>query len=137
MTQAQWESLCDGCGRCCVHKVQDERSGETFYTDVACRLLDTHACRCTRYADRQRLVADCVRVTSGELTKLDWMPESCAYRLLHAGKPLPDWHPLVSKRPDSVHEAGMSVRGKVVPEQRIDVREIEHRLVDWRAGKSR
>ena len=120
-----------------MHKVQDEQSGETFDTDVACRLLDTHACRCTRYADRHRLVTDCVRLTSRKLAQLDWMPQSCAYRLLHEGKPLPNWHPLVSKDPDSVHDAGMSVRGKVVSEQRFDVRDLERRLLDRRVPKTR
>ena len=137
MTQAQWESLCDGCGRCCVHKVQDERTAETRYTDVACRLLDTDACRCTRYADRHRLVADCVRLTSRKIPRLDWMPETCAYRLLHEGKPLPPWHPLVSNDVESVHRAGISVRGKVVSEHHVDLRTIERRLVERHVGKSR
>jgi hypothetical protein len=131
MTRAQWESLCDGCGRCCLHKLQDEDSGATFYTNVACRLLDVDRCRCTRYRDRHRWVADCVRLTRGNLAMLEWMPSTCAYRLLYEGKPLPRWHPLVSGDPESVHRAGISVRGKVVDERAVDPGDLHEHVIEW------
>jgi len=131
MTRAQWESLCDGCGRCCLHKLQNEDTGETFYTDVACRLLDVAQCRCTHYRDRHRRVSDCVRLTQHNVAQLQWMPTTCAYRLIYEGKPLPAWHPLVSGDAESVHSAGISVRGKVVAEANIDPCKLEEHIVDW------
>lgn len=117
MTRAEWESLCDGCGLCCMHKVEDEDSGQLFYTNLACRLLDTTACRCSNYGNREREVADCLVLTPDKTETFEWLPASCAYRLLANGDDLPDWHPLLTGDPESVHEAGISVRGKVVSER--------------------
>lgn len=137
MTSSQWESLCDGCGRCCLHKLQDEDTGEVFYTDVACRLLDHDICRCTRYRERHALVTDCVRLTRRNLAKLKWMPSTCAYRLLYEGKPLPTWHPLVSGDPDSVHRAGISVRGKVLFERDVDPGKLDEHIIQWTSNRDK
>jgi uncharacterized cysteine cluster protein YcgN (CxxCxxCC family) len=119
MSQAEWESLCDGCGRCCLHKLQDADSGELFYTNVACRLLDLNSARCTRYALRTRLMPDCIQLQPAQLEQFTWLPGTCAYRLLAEGKELPDWHPLVSGDPLSVQRAGVSIRGWAVSEQQV------------------
>jgi hypothetical protein len=113
MSTAQWESLCDGCGKCCVTKYEDEDTGDIHYTDVACRLFDQDQCRCTDYAHRSARIPDCVTLTIETLAAPGWLPQTCAYRLLAEGKPLPDWHPLVCGDPNAVHRAGESVRGRV------------------------
>jgi len=130
MTAAQWEAVCDGCAKCCLVKLQDEDSGEIVFTDIVCNLLDQQTCRCAHYAERTKLVPDCVKLTKDNLDKIDFMPPSCAYRLLHEGKDLPQWHPLVSGRADSVVEAGMSVKGRVMAEMAFDG-DSEDRVVDW------
>jgi uncharacterized cysteine cluster protein YcgN (CxxCxxCC family) len=128
MTRAEWESLCDRCGKCCVHKLEDEVTGELYPTNVACRLLDRRSGGCRDYRNRRAYVPECVRLTPERLAKVDWLPSTCAYVLIARGEPLPDWHPLVSGDPESVHRAGQSVRGWTVSED--DAGELEHHLVD-------
>ncbi len=130
MSAAQWEAVCDGCAKCCLVKLQDEDSGEIVFTDIVCNLLDQQSCRCTHYAERTKLVPDCVKLTKDNLDKIDFMPPSCAYRLLHEGKDLPQWHPLVSGSADSVVAAGMSVKGRVIAEMAVEG-DSEDRVVDW------
>lgn len=129
MTTEQWESLCDGCGRCCLHKLRYEETEELAFTRVACRLLDHHSCRCTNYANRQRIVPDCVALQPEDLSRIDWLPPSCAYRLLAEGQDLPSWHPLRTGDPDSVHKAGISVRGRAIDEQVAGP--LENHIVAW------
>ena len=129
MTGAEWESLCDGCGKCCLHKIEDFLSGEIRYTNVACRLLDSGTCRCTDYANRTSRVPDCVRLTPENIGRLKWMPSTCAYRLLAEGKDLEWWHPLVSGDPETVVKAGMSVKGRTVAEEEAD--DVEDYIATW------
>ena len=116
MTRAEWESLCDGCGRCCLVRFEDEDTGEVIPTRISCRLLDTETACCSNYARRKRYVPDCIKLTPEKIEDLTWMPSSCAYRRLHEGRPLASWHPLVSGDPGSVRRAGISVAGKVMSE---------------------
>ncbi|MBL6927898.1 MAG: YcgN family cysteine cluster protein [Rhodospirillales bacterium] len=129
MSTEEWESLCDGCARCCLAKLEDEETGEIAYTYVACRLLDQGTCRCTRYAERSRFVPDCITLTPDNVDRLPWMPSTCAYRLLKEGKDLPDWHPLVAGDAQAVHWAGISVRGRVISER--DAGDLEDYIVTW------
>lgn len=129
MSREQWESLCDGCGRCCLHKLRDEATEALAFTDVSCHLLDTESCRCTRYPTRHDWVPDCVTLTPATVREIDWLPPSCAYRLLAEGRDLAWWHPLVSGDSETVHSAGVSVRGRVVSERRAGP--LEDRITSW------
>jgi uncharacterized protein len=129
MDPEQWESLCDGCAKCCLEKFEDEDTGRIVYSNVACRLLDLQSCRCSDYRARARQVPDCIALEPAVLEDPRWLPETCAYRLVAEGKPLPDWHPLVSGDPGSVRAAGQSVYGRVVPEAEADDPLLH--LIDW------
>jgi hypothetical protein len=131
LTEEQWEALCDGCGRCCLTKIEDQDSGNLFYTNVVCRFHDSERGRCTRYTERSKLVPDCIKVTPQVAREEKWLPGTCAYRLLAEGKPLPEWHPLVSGDRDSVRRAGISVRGKVISERYVHPEELVEHLVHW------
>lgn len=132
MTPREWESLCDGCGRCCLNKLTDIDTGDTVYTDVGCKLLDTTSCRCADYKNRQKKVHDCVRLTWRNIRRLTWLPPTCGYVLVASDQDLPWWHPLVSGSPETVHEAGISVRGKVSANE-VDVpdRDLVDYIVKW------
>ena len=131
MTAAEWESLCDGCGRCCLLKLEDADTAEVAYTCVGCRLLDPETCRCGNYAIRKQLVPDCVVLTPQNIAEIAyWMPETCAYRLLWQGDVLPGWHPLISGDPDSVQRAGISMAGRVVPEWEVAEEDLEDHLLE-------
>ncbi|MGH1486604.1 MAG: YcgN family cysteine cluster protein [Cellvibrionaceae bacterium] len=131
MTSEEWESLCDGCGKCCLHKLEDEDTGDVYYTDVACQLLDTTTCRCQDYEHRKRRVPECSVLTENDIEAFHWLPTSCAYRLLFEGKPLASWHPLVSGTPESVHRSGISVAGRVLSEQFVAPEDYEERVIHW------
>lgn len=131
MDRQEWESLCDGCGKCCLHKLEDEDTGEIHFTEVACRFLDPDTIRCGKYQVRQRFVGNCVVMSPELLHQLPWMPSTCAYRLLYEGKDLPNWHPLVAGDAETIHSAGQSVKGRVVDER--EAGDFEDHLVDWPA----
>jgi uncharacterized cysteine cluster protein YcgN (CxxCxxCC family) len=132
MTDSEWESLCDGCGKCCLNKLEEEGTDRTFYTDVGCRLLDGQSCRCRDYPNRLETVEDCVRLTPESLKTITWLPPSCAYVRLAEGKDLYWWHPLVSGDPETVHSAGVSVRGRVgASETDVPDDALEDYIVSW------
>jgi len=120
LTPAEWESLCDGCGRCCLVKLQDEESGELHYTALACAELDLESCRCRHYDSRLERVPDCIALSAASLGEYPWLPNSCAYRLVAAGQALPTWHPLLSGSTESVHAIGISVRNFAVSENDLE-----------------
>ncbi len=128
LDREEWEALCDGCGKCCLHKLEDEESGEFHPTNVACRLLDPVSCRCSNYRLRRAFVPDCVRLDAGNVDAIQWLPSTCAYRLRAEGRPLFDWHHLISGDRETVHEAGISVRGWTISED--EAGDLEHHLVD-------
>lgn len=131
MTRAEWEALCDGCGKCCMNKLEDEDTGEVALTRVACRLFDDMTCRCGQYEERHQFVPECIVLKPTNMdTHAYWMPDTCAYKLLWQGKPLYDWHPLISGTPDSVHEAGVSMQGRTVPEFEIDEDDWEDHIIE-------
>ncbi|MDR9485906.1 MULTISPECIES: YcgN family cysteine cluster protein [Sediminimonas] len=131
MTRAEWEALCDGCGKCCMNKLEDEDTGEVALTRVACRLFDDSTCRCGQYEERHQFVPECIVLKPTNMdTHAYWMPDTCAYKLLWQGKPLYDWHPLISGTPDSVHAAGVSMQGRTVPEFEIDEDDWEDHIIE-------
>ena len=129
LSRAEWEALCDGCGRCCLHKIEDEETGEISGTNVACRLLDTRTAQCADYRNRKAFVPDCLRLTLKIVQDVPWLPHTCAYRLRGDERPLPDWHYLISGDWDTVMHAGVSVAGRAVSE--VDAGPLEHHIVEW------
>lgn len=131
MNREQWESLCDGCGKCCLQKLEEESTGEVFYTRVACRYLNQNSCQCTAYQNRLQLVADCVQLRPEDVSEFHWLPATCAYRLVAEGKPLPPWHHLISGSRDTVHEAGISVKGRVLSDEQVHPDGLVEHIVHW------
>jgi hypothetical protein len=131
MTTEEWELLCDGCGRCCLHKLEDIDTGLYFYTNVACRLLDQDTCRCKEYPNRMSLVKDCLVLSPADREHYNWLPTTCAYRRLANGMDLEWWHPLVSGNTDTVHEARISVRSRTVSEKEVSKEQLEDHVVSW------
>jgi uncharacterized protein len=129
MTTEEWESLCDNCGKCCLHKLEDEDTGKIYFTSVVCNLIDLNTCRCTHYEDRCTLVPDCIDLKQHDFAEYTWLPSTCAYRLLSDGKPLEAWHPLVSGDPNTVVEAGVSIRSYAMKERDVD--DIEDHIIEW------
>ncbi|WP_448582829.1 YcgN family cysteine cluster protein [Thermaurantiacus sp.] len=127
LSREEWEALCDGCGKCCLHKLEEEETGRLWRTNVACRLLDRETCRCTDYANRKAHVPDCVQLRPGLVTELDWLPSTCGYRRVAAGQPLPPWHHLVCGDREAVHRAGASVRGWTISE--ADAGDLEDHII--------
>ena len=132
LDRAEWEALCDGCGRCCLHKLEDDETGEVVETNVACRLLDTATAQCSDYRNRKAFVPDCLRLTPRLVRQVTWLPRTCAYRRRADGDPLPEWHPLLTGSREAMLRAGASVAGRVISEQ--DAGPIEHHIVDWDRG---
>lgn len=129
MTTEEWESLCDGCGKCCLIKLEDEDSGEIAFTSVVCDLIDLNSCRCTHYSERCSLVPECIDLKQHDFAEYKWLPATCAYRLLTDGKPLPDWHPLHSGSADSVKDAGVSISSYAIKESQVD--DPEDHIIEW------
>ncbi|VAV99843.1 UPF0260 protein YcgN [hydrothermal vent metagenome] len=130
-SQAEWESLCDGCGKCCMIRLEDEETGHVHITNVACKLFDRTLCACTDYGQRSTRVPDCVTLTPKNIDELYWMPETCAYRLVAETKELPDYHHLVSGDRNTIHEAGMSVQDRSICETQVNEDELAEYLVNW------
>lgn len=130
LSTQEWEALCDGCARCCLHKLEDEDSGEVYYTGVVCRYMDAD-CRCTEYRQRNTLVPNCVWLRPEDVAAFHWLPSTCAYRLIAEGKPLASWHPLVSGDPDSVHRAGISIKGRALSEEYVHPDGYEEHIIHW------
>ena len=131
LSRREWESLCDGCGRCCLNKLEDEETKKITFTDVACKLLNTNSCRCLDYKNRQEEVPDCISITAGMMPDMNCLPPTCAYVLVYKGKDLYWWHHLVSGSRNTVFEAGISVSGRVISEEGLSPRQIAKRLVAW------
>ena len=128
LTREEWEALCDGCGKCCIHKLEDEVTGEFFPTNVACRMLNRHTAQCRDYRNRRMYVPDCIRLTPSILKTIEWLPETCAYVRLAEGRPLPEWHYLITGDRESIHRAGASVRGWTISED--DAGDLENHILE-------
>ena len=131
MSSSEWEALCDGCGKCCLIKLIDDLTDDLHYTTVACKLLDCDSCRCGDYKNRKKLVEDCVILSPRLVEELHWMPSTCAYRLIYEGKDLYWWHPLVSGNPNTVHEAGISVKGRAISEREVKDSELPNYINEF------
>ncbi|MCL4106589.1 UNVERIFIED_CONTAM: hypothetical protein GTU68_009723, partial [Idotea baltica] len=131
LSQSEWEALCDGCAKCCLHKLQDEDTDEIFYTKVRCQYLDENACRCSDYANRSVLVPHCVQLTNDNVHEFQWLPSTCAYRLRSEGMPLPLWHPLESGSNQSVHDANISIRGRAVSDEFVHPDGYDEHIISW------
>jgi len=130
LTLEEWEALCDGCAICCLYKIEDEESSEVHLTNVACRFLDLQSCRCQLYDQRRSAMPTCIKLTPSKVASLSWLPDTCAYRLVMQGQPLPDWHPLVTGDPQTVHQAGASVKGRVMRETEANMNALEDYVID-------
>jgi len=133
MSDKEWESLCDGCGKCCLNKIIDDDTEELHFTNVSCHLLHTKTCQCRKYEQRFKLVKDCVKVSLDDIEQFHWLPASCAYRRLVEGKPIPEWHPLISGSKSAMHKGGFSVRGKIISESAIVAENLEDYIAIWPA----
>ncbi len=131
MTASEWESLCDGCGKCCLEKLEDDETGDVYYTDLACSQMDTATCQCQSYQNRQQVVPGCTVLTPDNVHRFHWLPTTCAYRTLAEDRPLPDWHPLRSGDPDTVHKAGVSVAHRVMPASDVPEQDWEEHIIHW------
>ena len=131
LTQQEWESLCDGCARCCLYKIQDIDTDELLYTQVACRYLNPQTCRCTDYENRNIIMPTCIPLNPQNITEIQWMPNTCAYRLLAEGKPLRWWHPLISGSQDTVNRADISIKGHYLPELEADLDHLEDYVIEY------
>ena len=131
MSVREWEALCDGCGQCCLHKLEDEDTGEVFYTDLACRLYDLEKGGCKNYQQRLNHIEMCLKLTVELIPQFHWLPKTCAYRLLAEGEELPEWHPLISGNVQSVLEAGHSIVGRAVSEENVPEKDWEERVITW------
>lgn len=129
MSVDEWESLCDNCGKCCLHKLEDEDTGDIYFTSVVCNLIDLKTCRCTRYSERTRLVPECLDLKQHDFAEFTWLPSTCAYRLLTDGKPLPSWHPLITGTSESVQEAGVAISSYAMKESEVD--DLEDHIIEW------
>lgn len=134
MTTEEWESLCDGCGRCCLVKLEDEDTAEVYLTRIACRLLDHGTCKCSDYPRRFEKVHDCIKIDAQKVREIDWLPQTCGYRLVYEGRDLFWWHPLISGDPETVHEAGVSVRGWAVNEARVKPHNMAKYIIKEKVG---
>ncbi|MDA7427293.1 YcgN family cysteine cluster protein [Primorskyibacter aestuariivivens] len=131
LSPREWEALCDGCGKCCLNKLEDEETGEVALTRVACRLFDDMTCRCAQYEIRHQFVPECIQLTPDTIEQhAYWLPETCAYKLLWDGRPLYDWHPLISGTPETVHEAGISMQSRTVPEFEVHEDDWEDHIIE-------
>lgn len=131
MTHEEWESLCDGCGKCCLHKLMDEDDDTVYYTQVACKQLDITQCRCNDYPNRKKLVPDCIELSIDDIDQFDWLPKTCAYRLVNEDKPLPPWHHLITGDPKSIHKARESIKGRAISEHVVLEEDLELHIIKW------